>query len=68
MKIRKASPRDSGKYVCTARNLSGDIQTLCQVLVKPKVVEEIASQPKVKPPKFVKKMTDIELEDGQDLK
>jgi len=68
VKIRKASTRDSGKYVCTARNLSGDIQTLCQVLVKPKVVEEIASQPKVKPPKFVKKMTDIELEDGQDLK
>ena len=34
MKIRRASSRDSGNYACVARNLSGDVETSCKVIVE----------------------------------
>nr|XP_002122169.1 myosin light chain kinase, smooth muscle isoform X2 [Ciona intestinalis] len=62
VRIRKAGTREGGRYTCTARNLSGEAESVCIVTVATKMEE-----PKTSAPKFTKEMKDVELVDGQDL-
>jgi len=66
VRIRKAGPREGGKYMCTARNLSGEAQSVCEVRVIRKVDEQKAAANEA--PSFATKLSDLILEDGQDLK
>lgn len=64
VRIRKAGPRDAGLYACVARNLSGEAESTCKVMFSEK--EEDA--PKDEAPQFTVPLTDIFLEEGEDLK
>jgi len=66
VRIRKATARDSGKYLCTIRNLSGQVETSCKVTVTSKSTSE--EKPNVEPPSFEDQLVDVALDDGQDLK
>ena len=59
VRIRKAGPREAGKYVCVARNLSGEAETVCVV----RVVEGTSTQA----PKFTSSLNDVTIHDGEDL-
>jgi len=59
VRIRKASSREAGKYVCVARNLSGEAETVCKV----RYVEKTTN----KPPHFISPLNDLILSDGDDL-
>jgi len=67
VRIRKATARDSGKYLCTIRNLSGQVETSCKVTVTTKTSPDEA-KPNVEPPTFQDQLQDVSLDDGQDLK
>ncbi|XP_076821519.1 myosin light chain kinase, smooth muscle-like isoform X3 [Clavelina lepadiformis] len=68
VRIRKAGPRDSGRYICTARNLSGEAESVCNVTLALNEAEAAPKEPEVLPPKFSKELSDITLNDGQDLR
>nr|CAB3264137.1 myosin light chain kinase, smooth muscle [Phallusia mammillata] len=68
VRIRKAGPREGGKYICTARNLSGESQSICTVIVSQQKKEETPKKPTKSAPSFTKQLGDMTLEDGQDLK
>ena len=67
MRIRRAGPRDAGKYVCVARNLSGEAESVCVVrfLEKGSPAPEV---PKHQAPKFTRTMQDITVQDGQHIR
>jgi len=65
LKIRKATSRDGGKYMCTARNLSGDAETTCTVQV---VSGEVVKKDLGSAPVMTSQFEDCTLYDGDDLK
>nr|XP_039266508.1 muscle M-line assembly protein unc-89-like [Styela clava] len=60
VRIRKAGSSDGGKYVCTARNLSGESESVCVVTV--------CAKQEIKKPNFTKNLQNLNLEEGEDIR
>lgn len=60
VRIRKAGSSDGGRYVCTARNLSGEVESSCKVTV--------IDQEAIQEPEFITGLGDLTLEENQDIR
>ena len=66
VRIRKAGPRDAGLYLCVARNLSGEAESSCKVSFLEK--HDPVTAFKDEPPQFTLPLSDMFVEEGEDLK
>ena len=65
VRIRKASSHDAGRYSCVARNLSGEVESVCRVKFNAKGV--ISARAGDDTPWFSQPLRDASVEDGDDL-
>jgi len=68
VRIRRAGSRDTGKYVCIARNLSGEAESVCVVRFREHGTSNPRVEaPKTEGPKFTQTLQDVTVNDGENI-